>query len=84
MSRSTREKEAVMNRTRSKRMTGLIAVVLVMTSFLVIGCGDSPTAPLVADDGDGGQVVRPRHTGGGNIPGKGDTNDGVTDLENLQ
>lgn len=48
---------------RSKRMMGLITVVLVMTSFLVIGCGDSPNGPLIAGDDDG-QFVRPGNAGG--------------------
>lgn len=47
---------------RTRRMAGVLAIALV-ASFLVIGCGDSVTGPLIADDGDGG--------GGGVTPGKG-------------
>ena len=54
------EKEAVMKRTR--RIAGMITVALVMASFLVIGCGDSPNGPLVAGDDDG-VVVKPGSTG---------------------
>jgi hypothetical protein len=49
---------------RTRRVAGLITIGLVMASFLVIGCGDSATGPIIAGDDDG-VYVPPGHTGGG-------------------
>ncbi len=49
---------------RTRRVAGLITVGLVMASFLVIGCGDSGTGPIVAGDDDG-IYVPPGNAGGG-------------------
>ena len=49
-----------------------------MASFLVIGCGDSPTGPLIAGDDDGTVVIG--HAGGDgdvshdSIKGRNDSN----------
>lgn len=59
---------------RTKRVAGLITVAVVMTSFLVIGCGDSPTGSITAGDDDSvivghaggdGDVSHDRIKGGG-------------------
>lgn len=57
---------------RTRRVAGMITVALVMASFLVIGCGDSPTGSLILDDGDG-TYVPPGNAGGGqtDVNGKG-------------
>jgi hypothetical protein len=51
----------------------MITVALVMASFLVIGCGDSPTSSIGAGDDDG-IYVPPGNAGGGpntDVDGKG-------------
>jgi hypothetical protein len=51
----------------------MITIAVVMASFLVIGCGDSPTGSLILDDGDG-TYVPPGNAGGGpntDLNGKG-------------
>jgi len=61
---------------RTKRVAGMITAALIMTSFLVIGCGDSPTGPLVAGDDDG-TIVKPGNTGADydkNLRGTGSNN----------
>lgn len=58
---------------RTRRVAGMITVALVMASFLVIGCGDSPTGSITAGDGDG-TYVPPTNAGGGQdvkLDGKG-------------
>lgn len=62
-----------MKRTRTKRVAGMITVALVMASFLVIGCGESPTSSIGAGDDDG-IYVPPGNAGGGpntDVDGKG-------------
>lgn len=57
---------------RTRRVAGMITVGLVMASFLIIGCGDSPTSSIVA--GDDGIYVPPGNAGGGpgtDVNGKG-------------
>ena len=52
-----------MKRTRTKRIAGMMTVALLMTSFLIIGCGDSPTGSITAGEDDG-IYVPPNNAGG--------------------
>ncbi len=52
---------------RTTRVAGLMAIALV-ASFLVIGCGDSPTSPLITgDDGGSGGEQPDKGNGGGAV-----------------
>lgn len=73
--RNEAEKEAEVMK-RGWRMAGVFAVVIVLMSLFVMGCGDAPTAPITAGDGDG-IYLPPDHAGGGpnvNLETKGSNN----------